>query len=816
MKKTWFALVLILCAGAALRYFYLLEISRAPDFTAPLADPAFHDYWARALLDGDWAPPPGELDPRIPSVPFQRPPGYPYFLAGVYAVTGGSHFGTRLIQMGLGLVNCLLAFALARRLLGQGAGLLVAALCATSFGMIYFEGELHAPVLITALHLGLAHLLVGWSARPGAWRALGAGAVLGVTALVQANALLFAPVGALWMAKSGRSLGRPGLARSAAAFLVGVALAIAPATVRNWKVSKPHDFVLIGSNGAVNLYIGNNAEADGVSVKIPNLQEIALMNTWSWFSYDRIVAGLSIQEGRPLKYSEASRVFSSKAWEFIRSNPGKFLGLCLKRAVLFWAPVEVSNNKAVQVDKDESHIMRWLPGFAVYSSFASLGLLSLKRGTRRSGKPVDKASVAARAAGSGVEPPSAAESWKTVAGIGLALFVVTYFLSFVPFLAAARFRAPILPFVFLATAIGVQSLVAAFRVGDWGRLGKSAALWLGLFLVARHSFFEAGPDKAWWHTDRAAALVQEGKLNEAVFELQEALRANPGYIDAHVNLGGVLTELRRFDEAVQHYQEVIRHRPDRSDVRLRLGELYMQARRYEEAAVELDAVAKANPTSAVAHFEWGRALIELGRLDEGVAALTKSLEFEPKQAAAHVNLGVAAKQKDPQAALAHFEEALRIDPNFADAHLQLGHVYRALGRLKDAESSYQEAFRLNPEVATPAIAIGNLHLVAKENEDAMRWFRRAIGIDPRNMIARCSLAGALANSGDFEGAEKELLEALKIEPSHQLANERLQVIQNYLASRNAGSAGTNAQPGAGSDPGTGPRQGAGSEGNTGP
>src|SRR6185436_3183701 len=118
-RATWIALAVILLAGAGLRASYLREIVDTPEFTSPLADPAFHDYWARAILSGDWSPPSGEENPRIAEVPYQRPPGYPYFLALAYALTGKSYLGARIVQMIAGVGTAVLAFFLGRALFSR-------------------------------------------------------------------------------------------------------------------------------------------------------------------------------------------------------------------------------------------------------------------------------------------------------------------------------------------------------------------------------------------------------------------------------------------------------------------------------------------------------------------------------------------------------------------------------------------------------------------------------------------------------------------------------------------------------------------------
>ena len=74
---------LILAVGALLRLTYLLEVTRAPDFDTPQFESQYHDYWARALVTGDWTVPEGVTDPEIRQRPYFRPPGYPWFLATV-------------------------------------------------------------------------------------------------------------------------------------------------------------------------------------------------------------------------------------------------------------------------------------------------------------------------------------------------------------------------------------------------------------------------------------------------------------------------------------------------------------------------------------------------------------------------------------------------------------------------------------------------------------------------------------------------------------------------------------------------------------
>ncbi len=49
-----------------------------------------------------------------------------------------------------------------------------------------------------------------------------------------------------------------------------------------------------------------------------------------------------------------------------------------------------------------------------------------------------------------------------------------------------------------------------------------------------------------------------------------------------------------------------------------------------------------------------------------------------------------------QDAIAHFQEAVRIKPDYANAHYNLGNALEQNGRVQDAITQYEEALRLNP------------------------------------------------------------------------------------------------------------------------
>ena len=109
-----------------------------------------------------------------------------------------------------------------------------------------------------------------------------------------------------------------------------------------------------------------------------------------------------------------------------------------------------------------------------------------------------------------------------------------------------------------------------------------------------------------------------------------------------------------------------------------------------------------------------------------MAHYAEALRLNPNLAEAHNNLGVAlAKQGKMDQAEAHYAEALRLNPDYAEAHNNLGMALAAQGKMDQAEAQYVEALRLNPDYAE-----------AHNNLGKWPWLPRARWIRPRPSMPR--------------------------------------------------------------------------------
>ncbi|MBN1671473.1 MAG: tetratricopeptide repeat protein [Kiritimatiellae bacterium] len=761
----------IFLVGLALRALYLAELARSPRWDVLAVDAEYHDYWAWGTVSGAWETGPNRPNPQIGSTPYFRPPLCPYMLALLYRVFGHSLLAVRLVQTGVGALSGVLAFLLARRLFGFWTGATAGLLAAVYWAFIYFDMEFREIVWLVALHLLIVLAMFGLRDRPAAWKALLAGAVIGLSALGKPNALLFAPVAAAWLAwVTRRTLRRRRRLTLAALLLLGVAAPVLPVTVRN--IVRGGEFVLVSSNGGINLYIGNGPVATGYSVQLPD--EYPAFNTA--FDYPRIVAAVRKMSGKPhLNHAGVSRYFADRALDWIRANPGRTLSLMFRKAVLFWGGMEIVSEQDLNAARAESLILRAVPlNFAVVLAFGILGLLFAWRAGSTAGRARDpsRPGVLARPSAAGHlskgEPGDAPapDTRKTAAGprredlLLILLFVGIYFASFLPFFVTARYRVPIIPFVLVFAGYALCRLGRAVAARQWVSVAACAVGGSLLFAVISWNPFgiTMNPSKALY--DRAMDYDRLGRQEDAIRYYRQALDADPQNASAHHNLALDLLKLDRNDEAIVHFSESLRLVPNDGNVHHNVGVAFAKKGDLATAIAHYRESIRLQPAFHKAHLNLGLALKSLGRLQEALPHFSEAVRLYAQDdearhalAGARLDMGVLlADQKRTESALLHLSQAIALDPQSAEAHNVLGSVLGLAGRREEAARQFAEALRLAPGYVNARFNLARVLAGEGKADEALAHYSQILKDAPKTTEVHYSIGDLLAAQGRFDEA----------------------------------------------------------------
>ena len=121
-------------------------------------------------------------------------------------------------------------------------------------------------------------------------------------------------------------------------------------------------------------------------------------------------------------------------------------------------------------------------------------------------------------------------------------------------------------------------------------------------------------------------------------------------------------------------------------------------------------------------------------------------------------------QGNHKEAVRHFSEALKIRPDFADAHYSMGVALARGGETEKAVRHYGEALRVNPD-----FNLGVLLANKGDMDDAVKHFYEALRIRPGYAEAHNNLGTALARQKNLKEAVKHFSEAFRIRRAFRAA-----------------------------------------------
>ena len=155
-----------------------------------------------------------------------------------------------------------------------------------------------------------------------------------------------------------------------------------------------------------------------------------------------------------------------------------------------------------------------------------------------------------------------------------------------------------------------------------------------------------------------------------------------------------------------------------------------------------------------------------GDMQNSIVWLKEAIKLNPNYPDAHNNLGNALKEQgDLTAAIASYNKALKLNPNYSDAHNNLGNALKEQGDLIAAINSYNNALKFKPNSSDAYFNLGN---VLKEQGDitaAIDSYNNALKLKPNYPDAYNNLGNAFKEQGDITAAIDSYNSALKLKPN---------------------------------------------------
>lgn len=360
-----------------------------------------------------------------------------------------------------------------------------------------------------------------------------------------------------------------------------------------------------------------------------------------------------------------------------------------------------------------------------------------------------------------------------------------------PVVVSSEFPLPIRDKVQKAYAAAVAHPSDAAANGALGMLLQSADKTDNRAEICYRRAHSLDPISFRWTYYLGALQIALGESTEAVGTLRQALRLDPGYLPAQLKLGESLLASGKPGEARKLYEEIILGHRDSAQAFYDLGRA-RQADGDPSGAIEAfrDACdlypnfGSAHYALALAYRRQGKgeqsntelALYEKNRYDipginDPLLAEIADLYVNPQSL---VQSGIEfANQGKLEQAVAESEKALRVDPQFFKAHMNLISQYGRLHDFKKAEEHYRAAVRIDPKNPGSYYNYGLLLMQQAKYSGAEEEFRKVLDIDQVNADALTATGFLLERKGKQQEAIAAYQRAIGSKPEHRQAHFNL-------------------------------------------
>lgn len=174
---------------------------------------------------------------------------------------------------------------------------------------------------------------------------------------------------------------------------------------------------------------------------------------------------------------------------------------------------------------------------------------------------------------------------------------------------------------------------------------------------------------------------------------------------------------------------------------------------------------------AKTYFQQGRQHYIQNRLEQAVEALQHAIRLNPDYAEAHLLLGnVYAKLLRWKEAIESYKQSIRINPDSAEAHYNWASAYANIGSYREAVEPFKRAIQINPALFEPHLNLGVTYGKMGLFDEAIEELRRALSIRPDSAEAHYNVGVVHGRRGQWREAVEEYKQAIRIKPDYAEAH----------------------------------------------
>jgi len=262
---------------------------------------------------------------------------------------------------------------------------------------------------------------------------------------------------------------------------------------------------------------------------------------------------------------------------------------------------------------------------------------------------------------------------------------------------------------------------------------------------------------------RAASRLDSAAA-EASF--QQALERDPSAYAALYNLGVLADRAGKEQDAIRYYRRALQVLPDYEPAVRGISTIQIRRSQVQEAVATVEPLANQYRANLELQALYAEVLVEAKRLDEAWMAARRALQCDERFVPALVVLVKASRaQGRDELADSILEQAMQIDPDVAELHFLLGEkLGTEPGELREAMAAYERAVELRPNYAEAQIALGIRLLAGGNYPAALSRFQISERLVPTLPAVHVNLGDAYRATKQWTEARRAYQRALDLQP----------------------------------------------------
>ncbi len=196
--------------------------------------------------------------------------------------------------------------------------------------------------------------------------------------------------------------------------------------------------------------------------------------------------------------------------------------------------------------------------------------------------------------------------------------------------------------------------------------------------------------------EKAYDLLVADRAPESLHFLTSAYEHDPGNFELGLLLAEVHFQSKEYASAKEFLAPLLHARPDHFEATFLMGLIQQRKGNLREAQAKLETAVGIKKDSSAAHATLGSLLAEVGNKQKALKHLSTALKLKPS-APIHFLMGaVYYGVGQHKRAIQHLKRATELDPQFGEAHYQLGLLCLEMNWLRKAQECFKTAQALNP------------------------------------------------------------------------------------------------------------------------